>query len=437
MLELIDGRDALAPVHIPRPRPGGTSTDPEEQVRTIVDDVRMRGDVAVREHSAILDGVAPESLRVPVEAIEGARSVVRPELIDALEVMAERLRRTCERQRRETWLDRSEDEIVGEIVRPLRRVGLYVPGGRAAYPSTVVMAAVPAQVAGVTELAVCSPPSRGGAAGTRGEVAEAVLAACAVVGITEVYRVGGAQAIAALAYGTETVPPVEKIAGPGNVYVTLAKRAVRGWVGIDSEAGPTEIAVIADDSADPRVIAADLIAQAEHGPLGTHALITWSAKLAERVASALELEIARHHRADDVENALIEGGRAVLVRDRSHALETANALAPEHLQLMCEDAERMLDEVRSAGAVFVGPFSPVSVGDYVAGTNHVLPSGGTARWASGLSVGDFTKTIYVSGLEPSSLARLAPHVRALAEAEGLRGHARAVDLRLENRDLGI
>jgi histidinol dehydrogenase len=431
MLELIDGRDMTMPVHIPRPHAVSRGEDPVAEVRTIVDDVRLNGDAAVLSYTERFDRAQLDASKLLVDpaVIAQAKNLVRPELIDALEVMRERLRRTCEHQRQETWLERSSDELVGELVRPLRRVGIYVPGGRAAYPSTVMMTSVPAQEAGVEGIAVCSPP------GPRGEIAEPVLAACAVAGITEVYRMGGAQAIAAFAYGTATVRPVEKIVGPGNIYVTLAKRLVQGWVGIDSEAGPTEIAVIADETAEPRIVAADLVAQAEHGPLGTHALITWVPDLIDQVGTALDLEIARHERGDDVENALIEGGRAVLVRDRDHALATANAFAPEHLQIICANPAAMLDEVRNAGAVFVGPYSPVSVGDYVAGTNHVLPSGGTARWASGLSVFDFTKRIYVSGLEASALERLAPHVEALAEAEGLRAHSRAVELRLEAHEL--
>jgi histidinol dehydrogenase len=341
--------------------------------------------------------------------------------------MAERLRATCERQMPAEWQDMpAGDGFVGELIRPIRRVGVYVPGGRAAYPSTVVMAAIPARVAGVGTVAVATPPNAGGG------VSEAVLAACAVAGITEVYRVGGAQAIAALAYGTATIRPVDKIVGPGNIYVTVAKRLVSGWVGTDADAGPTEIAIIADGSASAEVIAADLVAQAEHGPLGTHALITWVPELADRVMSLLELEVARHERPDDVENALIEGGRAVLVRDRKHALETANALAPEHLELIFEGALDALDDIHNAGSVFVGPYSPVPVGDYVGGTNHILPSGGAARYSSGLGVGDFVKRIYVSGFERTALERFAPHVEALAEAEGLPGHARALQRRLES-----
>jgi histidinol dehydrogenase len=427
MLELIDGREQSTPVHIPRPR-AITAVDPSEIVSGIVDDVRMRGDDALIELTAKFDGprLTPEEIRVPEDVISRARSLVRPELIDALEVMAERLRRTCEQQMPEEWFDRSTgDEVIGELIRPLRRVGVYVPGGRASYPSTVIMASIPAQVAGVGQVAVASPPDG------RGEVSEAVLAACSVAGVSEVYRVGGAQAIAALAYGTTTVRPVDKIVGPGNIYVTLAKRQVRGWVGTDSEAGPTEIAIIADDTASADVLAADIVAQAEHGPLGTHALITWQPEVAERVMALLEIEVARHERPEELENTLIEGGRAVLVRDQKHAFETSNLFAPEHLQLNFEGAWDSLELVRNAGSVFVGPFTPVPVGDYVGGTNHVLPSGGSARFESGLGVNDFLKRIYVSMLDESALERMSPHVEALAEAEGLFGHARAVSRRLE------
>lgn len=426
MLEVIDGREQQTPVHIPRPRPAPGSGDPLEDVRKIIDDVRLRGDAALIDLTAKLDGVQLDAdrLRVDSEEISHARGLVRPELIGALEVMAERLRSTCERQLPESWVDRRSDERIGELIRPLRRAGVYVPGGRAAYPSSVIMAVVPARVAGVEQIAVTSPP------GSSGDISEAVLAACSVAGVDEVYRVGGAQAIAAMAYGTESVRPVEKLVGPGNIYVTLAKRLVQGWVGTDSEAGPTEIAIVADGSADARIVAADLVAQAEHGPHGTHVLITWSQELVEDTLRALELEVAAHDQPDELENTLIEGGRAVLVSDLDHAIDTANAFAAEHLELLFEGADESLPRIRNAGAVFVGPFSPVPAGDYVAGTNHVLPSGGTARWASGLSVVDFIKRIYVCDLDSTALERLSPHVDALAEAEGLRAHARAVHLRL-------
>jgi histidinol dehydrogenase len=426
VIELIDGRDQATAVHIPRPRPAPSGDDPQEVVRTIVEDVRLRGDAAVLDATKRYDGatLGQDRLRVDPAVIVKAKSLVRPEFIDALEVAAARLRATCERDLPRTWMDHHDDEMIGELIRPLRRVGIYVPGGRAAYPSSVIMAAVPARVAGVDGIALCSPPS------PAGEISEPVLAACAVAGIEEVYAVGGAQAIAALAYGTETVRPVDKIVGPGNVYVTLAKRLVSGWVGVDSEAGPTEIAIIAGEGADPSVVAADLIAQAEHGPLGTHVLITWSPELAEAVIARLDALSVVHERPEDVENALIEGGAAVLVRDLDHALATANALAPEHLELHFEGAGEALERVHNAGAVFVGTESAVPLGDYVAGTNHVLPSGGTARFSSGLGVSDFVKRIYVFGAGPQTLSRLAPHVDALAEAEGLHGHARAVRARM-------
>ncbi|MGH2750982.1 MAG: histidinol dehydrogenase [Actinomycetota bacterium] len=427
MLELIDGRDQVTPVHIKRPRAVGSASQAEQSARAIVEDVRLRGDAALVDYAARLDraSLTPDRLRVePTEILE-ARNLVRPELLEALQVMIDRLRTTCEAQRLTAWLDERDDEFVGELIRPLRRVGIYAPGGRAAYPSSVIMAAVPAQVAGVEGITVCSPPR------PHGEVAEAVLAACAVAGVDEVYRVGGAQAIAALAYGTESVRPVEKVVGPGNAYVTFAKRAVQGWVGTDSEAGPTEVAIVADETADPRVLAADLIAQAEHGPHGTHVLITWIPELLEATDEHLDGTVAMHERPDDVENALIEGGRGVLVRDLRHALETANAFAPEHLQLCFAGAFDALDDIRNAGSVFVGRYSPVPVGDYVGGTNHVLPSGGSARWASGLGLADFVKRIYVSGYEPAAIQRLLPHVQALSEAEGLPGHARALQVRLD------
>lgn len=429
MLEVIDGRGRGGPVYVARPKLAGVAADPAAAVASIVGRVRAEGDRALLALTERLDDaiLSPGDLRVDETAIDKARRLVRPDLVAALEALAARLRQTSARQVPETWIQESDDELAGELVRPLRRVGIYAPGGRAAYPSSVVMAAIPAAVAGVGAVAVCSPP------GPDGAIAEPVLAACAVAGVTEVYRMGGAQAIAAFAYGTETVRPVDKVVGPGNIYVTLAKRLVQGWVGIDTEAGPTELMIVAGDGAAADVIAADLVAQAEHGPLGSHVLVTWSSELAGAVGAELELAVARHERSEDVENALIEGGRAVLVDDRNHALATANSFAPEHLQLFFEGARDALGDVRNAGAVFLGPMSPVPVGDYAGGTNHILPSGGAARWASGLGAQDFVKRIYVSGIGRGGLERLLPHVESLAEAEGLHGHGRAARVRLGRR----
>ena len=423
MLEVLDGRTQATPVHIPRPRPVEGHSKADEDVAAIVEDVRLRGDAAIFDRQGRIP--APGSLRVPEELIGRATAQVGPGFIDALEVMEERLRRTCERQVEETWLEWRADDLVGELVRPLRRVGVYVPGGRYARPSGIVMAVVPAQVAGVEGIAIAASP------GDDGEIPEPLLAVCAVLGLTEVYRVGGAGAIAALAHGTESVRPVEKIVGPDDAQVRSAKRLVRGWVGVDADIGSAELAIVADGNASPGILAADLIAQAEHGPNGAHVLITWEPDVADQVISSLDLQVAIHERSDDVENALIEGGRAVLVRDLDHALDTANAFAPQHLQLHIDNAVDALDRVRNAGSISVGPFSAVPAGDYVGGTNHLLPSGGAARWSSGLSVRDFIKRTYVTGLERSALERLAPHVDALAETEGLHGHARAVHLRLD------
>ena len=426
MLESIDGRETLGPVHITRPLTGGEAAL-AASVAEIVSEVRSRGDAAVAEMTLRFDGVEvpAERLRVTQGEIDAARAATDPLLLEALEAMATRLRATAQRGLPAGWIDRQDGRFTGELVVPLRRAGLYVPGGRASYPSSVIMAAVPAQVAGVEGIAVTSPP------GPEGEIPREVLAACGIAGVAEVYRMGGAQAIAAFAFGTETVRPVEKIVGPGNAYVTAAKRLVQGTVGIDSEAGPTEIMVIAGADASAEVIAADLIAQAEHGPHGSHVLVTWEPDLAAEVMNALDLLVPLHPRAEALENALTEGGIAVLVRDLDHALETANAFGPEHLQLEISDAEVLLARIWNAGSVFAGPWTPVAVGDYAGSTNHVLPSGGTSRFSSGLSARDFVKTIYVSGLDRSGLAELAPHIRALADAEGLPGHATSVDLRLD------
>jgi histidinol dehydrogenase len=426
MLALIDGRDSSGSVQIPRPEAvaGG---EPVDDVRAIVQDVRIRGDEALLDYTLRFDRarLKPEELRVDEVTISRATKLVRPELIAALESLKERLTAVHERQLRATWLDESDGELIGELIRPVTRAGVYVPGGRAAYPSSVLMGVVPAQVAGVEGIAVATPPN------PNGDVADAVLAACSVAGVTEVYRMGGAQAIAALASGTESVRPVDKIVGPGNIYVTIAKRLVQNIVGIDSEAGPTEIAIVADPSVDPGLVASDIIAQAEHGPHGSHVLVTWDRDFIETVLVRIEQQLMTHPRADDLENALIEGGTAVLVRDLDQAIATVNAFAPEHLELMFDGAAEALDEIRNAGAVFVGRWTPVPVGDYVVGTNHILPSGGTARWESGLTAGDFLKSIYVSGLDRDGLQRLAPHIDALAEAEGLPWHARSVWARLE------
>jgi histidinol dehydrogenase len=414
-----------------RPEPGGASGDRTARVARIVNDVRRRGDEAIVEYTKQYDraSMSIDQLRVPDSVLARARSLVEPDVIDAFEVMTERLRRTSERQLPTSWIERQGEEAVGELVRPLWRVGVYAGGSTAAYASSVIMATTPARVAGVGGIAVCSPPRRDR------EIAGPVLAACAVAGVDEVYRIGGAQAIAALAYGTNSVRPVQKIVGAGGPYVRLAKQAVAGDVGIDSGAGPSEVAIVADESASVEMVAADIIAGAEHGAHGTYALVTWVPQLAEEVAKLLEVEMTRHERAEDLENALIEGAVAVLVRDRRHAIDTVNAFAPEHLELAFDGAWDSLDLIQSAGAVFVGTQTPAGAGDYVGGINHVLPTGGSARWASGLGAADFVKRIYLSALDADALERLSPHVDALADTEGLYAQARTIWARQKGKGL--
>ncbi len=392
-------------------------------VREIVAAVRAGGDAALRELTEAFDGCRIEELRVGDDALDAALAGVTPKFRAALEYARERITAYHRAQAEPEARYEADGVSVREMVRSVDRAGLYVPGGRAAYPSTVLMTAIPAQVAGVPELALCVPPDRDG------EVSAPTLAAAALVGVHEVYRVGGAQAIAALAYGTESIRPVDVIVGPGNVYVALAKREVAGVVGVESLAGPSELVVVADDSAPPDFVAIDLMAQAEHGPDGAAVLVTWSESLAGAVDAALERLVAGAARRAEIEATFGSGGRSVLVDGREAAMAVANAIAPEHLQLMTADPEALLPLVRNAGAVFCGAFAPAPLGDYVAGANHVLPTARTARFASALRVSDFQKRLHVVSADEAALARVAPHVEAFAAVEGLEAHGRAVALR--------
>ena len=414
--------EALAP-HLPR----GAAADPHvaAQVRAILDDVRARGDAAVREHTTRLDGVdlAPE--RWEVSSDEQWAAVERlPEAVHAaLEASIERVRAYHRKQLQPGFLAREDASGLGMRVVPLERVGVYVPGGKAAYPSTVVMTVVPAVVAGVSEIVVVTPP---------GGAQDAVIAAARLAGAHRVYRIGGAQAIAALAYGTATLPRVDKIVGPGNAYVTEAKRQVIGAVGIDMLAGPTEVLVLCDDTADIRHVAADLIAQAEHDEDASAWCVTTSARIAEQLDAELERQLATAPRRAIAEKALESHGVLVVVPSLDVAVNVANQRAPEHLELLIEDAWSVVERIRHAGAVFVGRFTPEPVGDYIAGPSHVLPTGGTARYSSPLGVYDFVKRISVVGYSRGQLKADADHITALAEAEGLAGHAEAIRLRIKN-----
>ncbi len=398
-----------------------------EQVRPVVEAIRDRGAEAVREATARFDGVTLNDLRVPAAALVKALLELDPKVREALEEAIRRNRAVSTAQLR-------DDEVVqvveGATVRerwvPVRRVGLYVPGGRIAYPSSVVMNAVPALVAGVGSLAVASPPKEefGGLPNP------IILAACALLGVEEVYAVGGAQAIAMFAYGVEGCAPVDVITGPGNVYVAAAKRLIQGRCGIDSEAGPTEIAILADSTAVPAAVAADLIAQAEHDPLAACLLVTDSTDLLDEVDVELAKQVPAAKHRERIEQALADQSAHVLVEDLDHGLEVVDAWAAEHLEVITADAAERALRVRNAGAVFVGGFTPVSLGDYLAGSNHVLPTGGTARFSSGLSAQSFLKRMSVVTYSHEALAAVAPKVVALGGAEDLLAHVEAVQVRL-------
>ena len=414
MIKILDARalGADAVVAALARSPEAVVPEIHRAVDEILAAVRARGDAALLDYTARLDGFVPAvatGLAIAPAELDAAERVVGPEARAALAYAAERIERYHAAAAPKSW--RMTDEhgsVFGQEIRPLDRVGIYVPGGRAAYPSTVLMTAVPARVAGVREIVLVTPPGPGG------RVEPAVLAAARIAGVTEGWRVGGAQAVAALAYGTATIRRVDKIVGPGNIYVALAKARVFGEVGIDMVAGPSEVVVVADGAAEPGWVAGDLLAQAEHDPMARAVLITDSGELIPRVAQALAAN-----------------GALVRVASLDDAVELANRLAPEHLELMVKVPAALLARVRHAGAVFMGGHTPEVVGDYVAGPSHVLPTAGTARFASPLGTEDFVKRSSVIEYSPSGLASALPHLRALSRIEGLGGHGRAAELRLE------
>jgi histidinol dehydrogenase len=431
VLTRIDLRGLAEPGELARrlPRPAADGERPVDAVRAILAEVRERGDTAVRRLTARYDGVELDDLRVPDDDLERALAELPPDLRTALDAARGNIE-AFHRAEAAPEVDYRHPAIDGLRVRTLRRpvdrAGCYVPGGRAAYPSTVLMTAVPARVAGVGEVILCVPPDRSG------RPPAAVLAAAAVAEVDAVYRIGGAQAIGAMAYGTESVPKVDVIVGPGNVYVALAKREVAadGEVAVPAAfAGPSEVVVVADNTTDPGLAAVDLAVQAEHGPDGLAWLLTWSPDALDQIDVALDKAVAAAPRRNEIESTLSANGYAALVDGPEQAMAVANLVAPEHLQLMTSDPDALLPMVRHAGAVFLGPWAPASIGDYVAGPNHVLPTFGSARFAGALTVDDFTKPVHVVAADRDALERLAPHVEALATAEGLEAHAESVRLR--------
>jgi histidinol dehydrogenase len=423
-LRRIDLRGVTGDLRSVLPRPHDEQERSSEAVAEIIADVKARGDAALRGLTERFDRVVLDDLRVPSSEILAARDRVSPDLGAALQVAHDRILAYHAHEAAPVDDFESGGITVRHLTRPVERAGCYAPGGRARYPSTVLMCAVPARVAGVAEVILCVPP------GADGRVDDATLAAAAVAGVDEVYRIGGAQAIAAMAFGTESVAPVDVIVGPGTRYVAEAKRQVSGVVGVASAfAGPSEVVVVADGDTPPELAAIDLVVQAEHGPDGLAWLVTWSEDVAEQVTAEVDRLVASSTRRADLEATLGDGGYVVLVDGPAQALAVSNVVAPEHLELLVDDAADLLPLVQAAGAVFLGPCSPASVGDYLAGPNHVLPTNRTARFASALRVDDFRRHIHAVTVEEKALTELGPHVVTLAETEGLPAHAESVRLR--------
>jgi histidinol dehydrogenase len=394
----------------------------ERQVRDILHDVMTNGDQAVLKYTRKFDDKAARRLSITSSEVNKIAGKARPEIVKALESAARRIRKFHEMQSENTWSFSEGDTILGQIIRPLKRVGVYVPGGKAAYPSTVLMNIIPAQVAGVTEIAVCVPVPGG-------QINPYVMAAVKMLGITEVYRIGGAQAVGAMAYGTQQIKKVDKIVGPGNIYVATAKKMAFGLVDIDMIAGPSEILIIADSSADPAFIAADMLSQAEHDELASSVLITDSSQLAETVSDSIDMQLAELRRHKIARASLDNFGAIMLVRNIQEAVNLSNQIAPEHLEVMTENPMAILPMIENAGAVFLGPWTPEALGDYAAGPNHTLPTGGTARFFSPLGVYDFYKRSSLLSFGRNSFLRLSKTVETIADAEGLEAHGNTIRVR--------
>jgi histidinol dehydrogenase len=397
----------------------------EAVAREILAAVRSRGDAAVREFVQQFDGVSLDALEVTPEEYAAAEAAVDAEFLEAVDCSIANVRAFHERQRQEGWLHDSDGAVLGQLVRPLERVGIHAPAGKAPLPSTIIMAAVPARVAGVREVIACSTPQRDGSANPF------TLVAARKAGVDRFFKVGGAQAIGAMAYGTESVPKVDKIVGPGNTYTVLAKRLVFGHVDIESLPGPTEVLVIADDSANPRWIAADLLSQAEHGADSLVILLTPSEALGRAVAEEVDRQAATLSRVDTIRECVRKNGWVIVTRDLEEACALSNRCAPEHLELVVREPDAWLDRLHHAGAIFVGGYTPEPIGDYIAGPSHILPTGGTARFSSPLHLDDFVKKTSVLRYSRERFEREAGHVIRLAEAETLDAHANAIRVRLE------
>lgn len=407
-------------------RPGAYDADILRSTVDIIEEVRKNGDAALREYTRRFDHVEVSGFRVSDEAIDAAVASVSPNVMAALEDAAYNIRDFHERQKTQSWFNtRPDGALVGSKVTPLESSGIYVPGGRAQYPSTVLMNAIPAAVAGVSRIVMCAPPT------TTGDIDPVTLAAARIAGVDEIYSVGGAQAIAAMAYGTESIPCVDKITGPGNAYVAAAKKLVSGDVGIDMIAGPSEVCIMADEFAQPELVAIDLMAQAEHDPRATCYLVTMSERFADETEEYVEEYLKETTREEITRTSLSERGLVVVCPNLASAIYAVNVIAPEHLEINMTDPMELLGAIKHAGAIFLGEYTPESVGDYVAGPNHTLPTGGTARFSSPLSISDFVKHSSVIQYTYAALENDAQTIETIAEREGLWAHGRAVALRLE------
>lgn len=405
-------------------RMGAFNPQALEAATAIIENVMTNGDEALRSYTQQFDGVVVDNFRVPPEVVSETAAACEPVLADALAQAAEQIRDFHERQKQQSWFTIREDgALVGAKVTPLDSVGIYVPGGRALYPSTLLMNAIPASVAGVKRIAITTPPTKDGLLDT------AICKAAELAGVTEIYRVGGAQAIAALAYGTQQIPAVDMITGPGNAYVAAAKKLVSGDVGVDMIAGPSEVCVVADETADPSLVAIDLMAQAEHDPLATCYLVVFSEEYANQVEAAIAHTLVQSTRAEITSASLENRGLCVVADNLAQALDVVNVIAPEHLELHIADPMSAVGSIRHAGAIFLGEWTPEAVGDYVAGPNHTLPTGGTARFSSPLSVEHFVKKSSIIQYSEAALKRDADIIMGIARHEGLWAHAMSVELR--------
>lgn len=403
----------------------GEALTPEQAVSRILSQIRNQGDIALRKWAETLDGKCPDKFRVPVDEIETALHSISNDQKKALETSIQRVSKFHQQQPLSSWITNNLGGTMGQLVRPIQRVGLYIPAGSAPLPSSVIMSAVPAQVAGVEEIVIAAPPDK-----QTGKISPLILAVAALLNLKEIYVMGGAQAIAALAYGTETVPAVDKIFGPGNLFVTLAKKQVFGVVGVDNLAGPTETMIIADQNAKPEWIAADLLAQAEHDPLASAILLTPSIALANNVNLEIEKQLQNRSRTEVIKTSFQNSGGIAITADIKEAVKLANDYGAEHLCLAIQDPWKWIEKITNAGGIFIGENSFEVLGDYVAGPSHVMPTSGSARFASPLNVWDFVKLISLIGLDNETVQQIAPVARLIASSEGLDGHAYAAEVRL-------